>query len=117
MTAYTCPKGHASGTDDFCDTCGAKIGGTMPITPPVTSMSASQPSASQASTSSVSAPPASTGAEICPNCGTPRTGTWRFCEDCGFDHTTGKVPVLDVPPTGPVTPVQRPVGRWTATVG
>src|SRR5829696_4988215 len=78
MTAYTCPKGHASGTDDFCDTCGAEIG---------------------------------------PNCGTPRTGTWRFCEDCGFDHTTGKVPVLDVPPTGPVTPVQRPVGRWTATVG
>ena len=28
MTTYTCPKGHASSTDDFCDECGAKIGGT-----------------------------------------------------------------------------------------
>jgi hypothetical protein len=34
VTTYTCPKGHASSTDDFCDVCGAKIGGTMPITLP-----------------------------------------------------------------------------------
>ena len=35
MTTYTCPKGHASSTDDFCDECGAKIGGTAAFTPPV----------------------------------------------------------------------------------
>jgi hypothetical protein len=49
--------------------------------------------------------------EICPNCGTPRTGPWRFCEDCGYDHTTGKVPTLE-PDPGPA----RPTGQWTATV-
>jgi hypothetical protein len=114
MTTYTCPKGHASSAGDYCDECGAKIGGTMPITPPpMPSMSASQ--ASPPSSPSVSAPPAPAGAEICPNCGTPRTGTWRFCEDCGFDHTTGKVPTLDAAPPPATTP--RPAGRWTATVG
>jgi FHA domain/Double zinc ribbon len=107
MTTYTCPKGHASTTDDFCDTCGAKIGGTMPIAVP------SPPTSS--APMSVSAPPASAGAEICPNCGTPRTGTWRFCEDCGFDHTTGKVPTLDAP--APAATTARPIGRWTASVG
>jgi hypothetical protein len=52
----------------------------------------------------------------CPNCGTPRTGNWRFCEDCGFDHTTGKVPTVDA--AAVAGPVPRPVaGQWTATVG
>ncbi|HEV8175745.1 MAG TPA: FHA domain-containing protein [Actinoplanes sp.] len=95
MTTSICPKGHASSTDDFCDTCGAKIGGTMAI--PVT------PAAP------VSSPPAS--GTPCPHCGTPRTGNWRFCEDCGYDHNTGKVPTLDVAP-----PAARGAGQWTATV-
>jgi hypothetical protein len=120
MTTYTCPKGHASGTDDFCDTCGAKIGGTMPIMPPAAGSPVSAPPAPSVSAPpapSVSAPPAPSG-ELCPNCGTPRTGAWRFCEDCGYDHTTGKVPALDVPQ--PAAAPGRPaaaVGRWTATVG
>jgi hypothetical protein len=96
MTTYTCPKGHASSTDDFCDTCGAKIGGTMAL--PVASPAAP-----------VSSPPA--GGTPCPHCGTPRTGNWRFCEDCGYDHNTGKVPTLDAAP-----PVTRATGRWSATV-
>ena len=94
MTTYTCPKGHASSTDDFCDTCGAKIGGTAVLTP-----------------TAPAAPPVAATGTPCPNCGTPRTGNWRFCEDCGFDHTTGKVPTLDVAP-----PVQPKAGQWTATV-
>jgi hypothetical protein len=113
MTAYTCPKGHASSTGDFCDTCGARIGGTTVLTPPAAPVSA--PSTSAQPAAPVSAPPAQTGGELCPNCGTPRTGSWRFCEDCGYDHTTGKVPALDVPPAAPV-PGKPPVGRWTATV-
>jgi hypothetical protein len=128
MTTYTCPKGHASSEGDFCDTCGARIGGTMPIPPPATATASSSSSngggpVSAPPSSSVSAPPAPAGGELCPNCGTPRTGAWRFCEDCGYDHTTGKVPTLDVPPplttTGGSTPSARPApaGRWTATVG
>ncbi|MFC7531128.1 FHA domain-containing protein [Actinoplanes sp. GCM10030250] len=44
----------------------------------------------------------------CPHCGTPRSGTARFCEDCGYDHSTGKVPQL-------VAPVAK-TGDWTATI-
>ncbi|RZU48510.1 double zinc ribbon protein [Krasilnikovia cinnamomea] len=98
MTTYLCPKGHASSTDDFCDTCGARIGGTVPVSAP-----ASAPPAA--------APPSPARGTPCPNCGTPRTAMWRFCEDCGFDHTTGKVPALDTPPAA-----ARPAGPWTATV-
>lgn len=107
MTTYTCPQGHTSTEADYCDTCGAKIGGTAVVAPPVSAPPVSAPP--------VSAPPLSTpaaGAEICPNCGTPRTGSWRFCEDCGYDHTTGKVPTLQTP-----VHATSAVGTWTATVG
>jgi hypothetical protein len=101
VSTYPCPKGHASGTDDFCDECGAKIGGTAVLAPatPVTT--------APAVTAAAPARPAGTGA-ICPHCGTPQTGTDRFCEDCGFDHSTGRVPAF-----GPPVPAARP---WTATV-
>ena len=82
MTTYRCPKGHSSETDDFCDTCGAKIVSDAP--PPVPGE--------------------------CPNCGAPRVGTSRFCEDCGYDHDTGKVPVIAA------TQAAAPAGTWTATI-
>lgn len=97
MTTYACPKGHASTTDDFCDTCGVRIGGAA----------VSQPAAPAA--------PAAAGAvpgEPCPHCGAPRAGTGRFCEDCGFDHSTGKVPVL----AAPAAPTPAPAAAWTATI-
>jgi hypothetical protein len=49
--------------------------------------------------------------EPCPTCGAPRAGESRFCEDCGYDHSTGKVPTLAPPPA--VVPA---TGQWTATV-
>jgi FHA domain-containing protein len=95
VTTYTCPKGHASSTDDFCDECGAKIGGTAPV-PQV---------AAPAATPAAASPP-------CPHCGAPRAGNSRFCEDCGYDHSTGKVPTLTASPAvaAPAT------GQWTATI-
>jgi hypothetical protein len=97
MTTFACPKGHASTTDDFCDTCGAKIGGTAAFSPP-----AATPAVPAASTP---------GGAPCPNCGTPRAGSGRFCEDCGFDHSTGRVPTL----AQPVVPAPA-TAQWTATV-
>jgi hypothetical protein len=88
VTSYVCPKGHDSAESDFCDTCGARIDGTAAGAP-------------------VPEKPAAAGPG-CPHCGAPRTGDHRFCEDCGFDHTTGKIPQL-----APVAPP----GDWTATVG
>ena len=106
MTTYACPKGHASSTDDFCDECGAKIGGvgTSTVALPVP--------ASTAAPAMPAAPAALTG-DPCPNCGTPRAGKSRFCEDCGYDHTTGKVPALT--PPAPAVPAATS-GGWTATV-
>jgi hypothetical protein len=101
VTTYACPKGHASGTDDFCDECGAKIGLSTPPPLPVPSAPTSAPTSA----------PAPAG-QPCPNCGTPRAGSARFCEDCGYDHTTGKVPTLTPPEV--VTPAA--AASWTATV-
>jgi hypothetical protein len=127
MTTYACPKGHQSTTNDFCDTCGARFapvaGAGLSAAAPSSAGSAPNasapagPSSRAASSPSAapaqgpSAPQAAPGAEICPNCGTPRTGVSRFCEDCGYDHTTGKMPTLD-PTPGPA----QPTGQWTATV-
>jgi hypothetical protein len=66
-----CPKGHESAATDYCDECGALIGGQQVI--------------------SVSAPPATSGSapatQECPKCGNPRAG--RFCEVCGHDFVLG----------------------------
>jgi hypothetical protein len=68
----TCPAGHTSASGDFCDVCGARIGGTAstPAAPPP-------------------APPQEPG-EPCPQCGTARSG--RFCESCGFDFDARGAP-------------------------
>lgn len=58
----TCPAGHDSATDDYCDVCGA----------PLSSASGSSPSA-----------PAPAVEETCAACGAVRVG--RFCEECGQD--------------------------------
>ncbi|GAA0581689.1 hypothetical protein GCM10010172_78370 [Paractinoplanes ferrugineus] len=101
MTTYACPKGHASGTDDFCDECGAKIGGV-----------AAAPLPAASSPATPAATPAAGPAAACPNCGAPHASGLRFCEDCGYDHSTGKVPTLTAPPAV-ATPV---AGRWRATI-
>ncbi|BCJ40323.1 hypothetical protein GCM10010168_31820 [Actinoplanes ianthinogenes] len=93
MSSFTCPNGHVSTEADYCDTCGAKIGGA--------------PVAAEA----VKDPAPMLNSENCPNCGTPRAGAARFCEDCGYDHTTGKVPQLTEVLPEPVT-----AGEWTATL-
>ncbi|MEV0592732.1 FHA domain-containing protein [Nonomuraea cavernae] len=80
----TCPQGHASGADDYCDTCGTQMSGA--------------PASTSASPASA---PAEAAAESCPICRTPRAG--QFCEVCGHDYSGG-TPV-QVPSTG---------ARWEA---
>ncbi|MEV0613990.1 FHA domain-containing protein [Nonomuraea sp. NPDC050404] len=66
----TCPQGHQSGDDDYCDFCGMQMAAApqaQPSAPP-------QPS---------SPPEAAT--EDCPICQTPRAG--QFCEVCGHDYS------------------------------
>jgi hypothetical protein len=85
-----CPNGHDSASDDFCDTCGMRIGGSPPPGSPQPGSravgSSPAPGAQStawpdpgASVSGASAP----AAEPCPRCGTPRSG--QFCEACGYN--------------------------------
>ncbi len=79
-----CPAGHESTSTDYCDTCGIAMGdapgaasgapddhdtGTMPVVEPT---------------------PDTSGA--CPSCGTGNPANALFCENCGYDFTTGALP-------------------------
>jgi hypothetical protein len=104
VTPPTCPNGHDSVATDYCDTCGAPMGGS-----PVPERSeAATVVESAAATVVVPAP------QVCPNCGTGNTPEALFCEACGYDFTTGAMPrgaaptsVLDVGAPGPAA--ARPV--------
>lgn len=91
----TCPRGHQSASDDYCDECGARIGAPSAATP----VSASLPSASPVPSSPTNPPRPTASApepgEPCPRCAAPRIGGDRFCEACGHDFvaTTWRVTV------------------------
>lgn len=91
----TCPSGHESASDDYCDVCGLPIpagGGT----PSPDGSGATPAVAEPAAPAAPAAPPAPTTAE-CPNCQAANPPNALFCEACGYDFTTGSMP-------RPVTP-------------
>jgi hypothetical protein len=101
----TCPSGHESVSDDFCDVCGVLIGAAPELALDAgvgaggTSGTAA-PGGAQAAGLTVGggAPPG----EPCPQCGVTRAG--QFCESCGYDFTTAwAAPPVPVPPA-PVPP-------------
>jgi len=106
MSAVTCPNGHASTSTDYCDVCGSPI-----------EASAAPASADPA--------PAAAGPTTCANCGAPASAHALFCETCGYDFTTGSLPVASAPPavadplvTTPTSPAPPPPGpdSWVAEI-
>lgn len=79
-----CPAGHTSESEDYCDVCGMPIeagtGGSVPPGPPAPN------------------PGIPTG-QACPNCDTQNWVDALFCENCGYDFTTGTMPRPLSPPT------------------
>jgi hypothetical protein len=74
MSSYTCPKnGCASDDPDWCSECGAHM----------------HPDAAQASAPSQPGT-ASAATMLCPNCGTPRENSGRFCGVCRYNFETGQ---------------------------
>jgi FHA domain len=90
----TCPSGHESASDDYCDVCGTLIGAAG-----LTSFVQAPESAPG------QVPGGGTAAEGgCPRCGVPRVG--QFCESCGFDFTAAGPDASAAPaaPAAPTTP-------------
>jgi hypothetical protein len=94
----TCPQGHTSNTDDFCDVCGEPIAGAAaPVpTPAQSSLTLDSPT--------VVAPP-----QTCPNCGDTNLPDALFCEECGYDFTTGQMPSAQA-----TAPSATPGADWVA---
>jgi hypothetical protein len=82
----TCPSGHASASEDFCDVCGVLIGAAPSLAPGGAPAGAALSGPGGAARPG-SAPDGATLApgEPCPRCGVTRAG--QFCESCGYDFT------------------------------
>ncbi|MFE1285299.1 FHA domain-containing protein [Streptomyces sp. NPDC058751] len=102
----TCPNGHQSGSDDWCEVCGHRMpGGVPPLPPP-------PPGAGYGYPAPGSPPPVpgarsgapDAGAELCPQCRTPREGAAPFCEECRWNFLTNTAtsytPAAPRPPAG-----------------
>ena len=94
MATFTCPEGHTSQADDWCDVCGAQITGGSAGAGAANPPTLTAPVGMSSSTT----PPAAT--KPCPNCSFQGAIDALFCEDCGYDFTTGQKP----PPVTPLTP-------------
>ncbi|WP_406292644.1 FHA domain-containing protein [Streptomyces sp. NBC_00624] len=126
----TCPNGHQSGSDDWCEVCGHRMAGAgapagaVPPPPP-------PPPAPGYGYPQGPGPDATQQAELCPQCRTPREAMAPFCEECRWNFLTntatsytplapqhggpgagGPVPGLNLPPgfqaqQGPPPPQQQ----------
>lgn len=108
MSTFACPHGHDSSDPDWCDTCGAKIGG-----PPAAAASP-DPDATKTAPSMRAAPTATPVG--CPHCNELNPADALFCEVCGYDFTTGQAPAptTAAPPTS-AAPTESKVG-WIVVV-
>jgi hypothetical protein len=82
----TCPSGHQSASDDFCDVCGVLIGAAPSLAPDAVPAASAWTGTGAAAGPGVN--PTGTGlvpGEPCPRCGVMRAG--QFCESCGYDFT------------------------------
>ncbi|MFI1281444.1 FHA domain-containing protein [Streptomyces sp. NPDC020858] len=74
----TCPNGHQSASDDWCEVCGHRMAASEG--PPAV------PSYGYGFPPSAGAPTAQ--AELCPQCRTPREAMAPFCEECRYNFLT-----------------------------
>ena len=102
-----CPQGHTSSTDDFCDVCGEPISAApSPASTPGRAASPSSPSSSLEPRPARGRAAAGAAAQ-CPSCGDENLPDALFCEECGYDFTTGQLP----------PPARRPRRRAPAAPG
>lgn len=81
----TCPNGHQSGSDDWCEVCGHRMGAVPPPPPPPPAFPGPPPQGGYGYPGP-EAPAAP--AELCPQCRTPREGNTPYCEECRWNYLT-----------------------------
>ncbi|HWU21069.1 MAG TPA: FHA domain-containing protein [Nocardioides sp.] len=89
----TCPAGHQSSADDYCDVCGLPIGDQASVVPAAEEAAAPPAVEDVAQEPSQDQEPA-----VCPNCTVVNPANALFCEACGYDFTTGSMPRPTAPP-------------------
>lgn len=114
----TCPDGHDSVSQDYCDICGMRISGAPP---PAAGPRTAGPGTAAARVSS-----ARPGDEVCPNCRAPKS-SGQFCEACGLNFSTGvpaptpasrsvSAPAGPAPVTAPIPSLSTPLPTTAASV-
>ncbi|QEU94321.1 FHA domain-containing protein [Streptomyces kanamyceticus] len=96
----TCPNGHQSGSDDWCEVCGHRMAGAVPPPPPPPPAAGygypppppgqdpgfPQPAPPRPHLAAV--PDPAPEGELCPQCRTPREANAPFCEECRWNFLT-----------------------------
>ncbi|MGW0896745.1 FHA domain-containing protein [Streptomyces goshikiensis] len=80
----TCPNGHHSGSDDWCEVCGHRMAAPSPA--PSSTGAPAAPSYGYGFPPTAGEPTAQ--AELCPQCRTPREAMAPFCEECRYNFLT-----------------------------
>ncbi|MFG2709116.1 FHA domain-containing protein [Streptomyces goshikiensis] len=80
----TCPNGHHSGSDDWCEVCGHRMAASSPA--PSSTGAPAAPSYGYGFPPTAGEPTAQ--AELCPQCRTPREAMAPFCEECRYNFLT-----------------------------
>jgi hypothetical protein len=93
----TCPAGHLSAAEDYCDVCGIPNEAAT-AAPGGTAAPAAEAPTGGPVAASTDAPLA---AQACPHCSAPNAPDALFCEACGYDFTTGSMPRPLTPPDAP----------------
>ena len=90
-----CPAGHTSESEDYCDVCGMPIEAAA-VTPGQPPAPPDPPNHAPV----IAAGPAALTGPTCPNCASVNLPDALFCENCGYDFTTGTMPRPLDPPAG-----------------
>lgn len=88
MTKH-CPEGHQSVSTDYCDVCGTPM--AAPSATPAWARSEA-PAGAAPGPAAASKAAAAPEPRVCPHCGATSSPSYLFCEDCGYDFTTGALP-------------------------
>ncbi|MER7733811.1 FHA domain-containing protein [Streptomyces erythrochromogenes] len=101
----TCPNGHQSASDDWCEVCGHRMG-AQEGPPAVPSYGYGFPPTAGEPTAQ---------AELCPQCRTPREAMAPFCEECRYNYLTRSATSYAPPAADPAP--QAPPAHGTGAPG